>query len=240
MLPVSVTAVGGSNCTCHVIATPGFSVTGNVAPDTENPVPVRLAPFTVTAAVPVDVKVRFSVAAVPTGSLPKFKLVALSFNVGVPAAVPPVPLRDTLRLGCLLELLVIVSIPEAVPDVVGSNKTLNEVDWPGFRVTGNVAPVVENSCPLIVALLMMIASVPVDVMVIFCPDVVLSGTVPKVKLVGFTENVRPYPNIGTDPIKSNRKFRTAIRRIRVGITTPGLHSLCCRGLSSPALTRRAD
>jgi hypothetical protein len=47
----------GSNCTLSVAAWPGVSVTGKVAPETVKSVPVRVAEFTVTAVVPVDVKV---------------------------------------------------------------------------------------------------------------------------------------------------------------------------------------
>ena len=81
--------------------------------------PEMLAAFTVTAAVPVDVNVKYWLSRVPTGSLPKFRLVALSASVGVPPA--PVPLSETLPVGSAAELVVMVSVPVAAPDTVGSN-----------------------------------------------------------------------------------------------------------------------
>ena len=60
---------------------------GNVAPDTVNPVPDAAAEFTVTAAVPVDCRVRDCVAGVPTGTLPKATLLAPTVRVA-PAADP--------------------------------------------------------------------------------------------------------------------------------------------------------
>jgi hypothetical protein len=55
--PVAAPAAVGSNCTLNVAAWPGVSVAGKVAPETVKSVPVRVAEFTVTAVVPVDVRV---------------------------------------------------------------------------------------------------------------------------------------------------------------------------------------
>jgi hypothetical protein len=55
--PVAAPAAPGMNCTCNVIDWPGLSITGNSAPTILNPLPVTLAAFTVTAAVPVEVNV---------------------------------------------------------------------------------------------------------------------------------------------------------------------------------------
>jgi hypothetical protein len=60
----------------------GFSVNGKVAPDTVKPVPLTVAEFTVTAAVPVADKITVCVAAVFTESLPKVNVVALTVSVG--------------------------------------------------------------------------------------------------------------------------------------------------------------
>jgi hypothetical protein len=64
----------------------GFSVNGNVAPVTENPAPETVAEFTVTEAVPVDVRVTGCVAGVSSTTLPKARLVVLMLKVEVPPA----------------------------------------------------------------------------------------------------------------------------------------------------------
>jgi hypothetical protein len=60
-------------------------VIGNVDPETEKPDPLVDAPLTVTAAVPVDDKVRVCVVAVFTETLPNEMLVALMLSVGMAA-----------------------------------------------------------------------------------------------------------------------------------------------------------
>jgi hypothetical protein len=56
----------------------GFRVSGNVVPETVNPVPATLAAVTVTAEVPVDERVRVSVEAVFTLTLPNDRLEELT------------------------------------------------------------------------------------------------------------------------------------------------------------------
>jgi hypothetical protein len=67
-------------------------VTGKLDPDTENPVPVTVAEFTVTAADPLDVKVTVCTAWPFTVTAPNVMVVALTVRVGVvvpPDVVPP-------------------------------------------------------------------------------------------------------------------------------------------------------
>jgi hypothetical protein len=75
----------GSNFTLTVADWVGFRVTGNVAPDIVNPVPVSDAELMVTGAVPVEVNVTGSVDAVFTVTLPNARLAGLMVNVGTPA-----------------------------------------------------------------------------------------------------------------------------------------------------------
>ena len=56
-VPVAEPAVVGSNWTCRVAVWLGFSVKGKVAPETVKPVPEMLSELTVTAAVPLEVRV---------------------------------------------------------------------------------------------------------------------------------------------------------------------------------------
>ena len=89
---------------------PGFSVIGKVIPDIVKPVPVIVAALTVTAEVPVDVRVSGCVDGTLMVTFPNDKLVALMLRVGVPVAVAvPVPLRLITAVPLVEELLVIVT-----------------------------------------------------------------------------------------------------------------------------------
>ena len=118
-VPDAAPVVVGSNCTWIVTAMDGFRVTGNVAPVNVNPVPVMLAPLTVTGAVPDEVRVTGWLTVVPTGSLPKLTLLAFSVNCGV----VPVPVRLTVLVLPFDELLEMVIVPLAAPATVGSKVT---------------------------------------------------------------------------------------------------------------------
>jgi hypothetical protein len=75
-------AVCGSKLTSNVSAKVGFKVTGKVAPDMVNPVPLNVAELIVTGAVPVEVRTTGSVDEVFTVTFPKAKLAVLMFNEG--------------------------------------------------------------------------------------------------------------------------------------------------------------
>lgn len=84
------------------------------------------AELTVTAAVPDDVSVNDCVPEEFTATLPKLSVVALNDNCGVvAAAAAPVPLKDTVFVLLLDELLLIVSFPVADPVFVGANCTVS-------------------------------------------------------------------------------------------------------------------
>ena len=79
--PLAVPTAVGSNCTCSVSVSVGFSVTGKLLPPViEKPVPLIAAELIVTGAVPDDVSVSDCVVAVPTVTLPKLRLAALTVN----------------------------------------------------------------------------------------------------------------------------------------------------------------
>ena len=58
-------------------------MTGKLAPESENPVPVTEAELTVTAACPLDVKVTVCVAWEPTATSPNETFVALMLRFAV-------------------------------------------------------------------------------------------------------------------------------------------------------------
>jgi hypothetical protein len=74
----------------------------------------------------------------------------------------PVPLRLIKVEVPLVELLVTVSWPVSVPAVVGSNCTVSAAVWPGFKVSGKVAPVTENPIPAATAPVTVTAELPVE------------------------------------------------------------------------------
>jgi len=96
--PLAEPTVVGTNCSVMFADWPGFSVTGVVPLVMEKPVPETVAALTVTAAVPVDVRVIVWVVAEFTITLPNAMLVALMLSVGTaafncsenPIEVPPV------------------------------------------------------------------------------------------------------------------------------------------------------
>ena len=95
---------------------------GKLPPTMEKPAPVIAAEFTVTGDVPVDVSVKDCVVVVFTVTFPKLRLPALTVSWGLGAAVL-VPLRATVAVLPVEELLSMVSCPLALPVVAGSNCT---------------------------------------------------------------------------------------------------------------------
>jgi hypothetical protein len=73
----------------------GFKVSGKVAPETVNPIPVTPAAAIVTAEVPVDESVNVCVVGVFTFTLPKPMLPALTPSVGVPLPNSSAKICDT-------------------------------------------------------------------------------------------------------------------------------------------------
>ena len=65
---------------------PGVNMAAKVGELMENPVPVMESELMVTGAVPVDLIVRGKVAVVPSVTVPKLRLGALSASVEVPAS----------------------------------------------------------------------------------------------------------------------------------------------------------
>ena len=185
--PDPAPVVVGSNCTFNVTDWLGFKVTGNVAPDIVKPVPVNAAELMVTGAVPVEVSVTGCVDAAFTVTLPKVRLAALSVNCGLVAAVP-MPLRLTTAVPLVDELLWTVNWPDAAPVAVGSNCTFSVADWPGFKVTGNVAPDTVKPFPLGVAELIVTGAVPVEVNVRGSLVGVFTVTLPNVRLAALSVN----------------------------------------------------
>jgi hypothetical protein len=102
----------------------GFRVAGKLPATMEKPVPVMEAELTVTGEVPVEVRVIDWVVGEFTVTLPKLRLAVLTESCGLSPEGPtaaPVPLRATMELELVLELLPKVSCPTAAPAIVGWN-----------------------------------------------------------------------------------------------------------------------
>jgi hypothetical protein len=83
--PLTAPAAVGSNPIVRVAVWPGFRSIGALIPDTENPVPVTVAPLRMSCAVPEDVTVTDLLVAVFSRSVPNATLVALRVSPGVTA-----------------------------------------------------------------------------------------------------------------------------------------------------------
>jgi hypothetical protein len=125
--PDAAPAVVGLNFTWSVTDWLGLSVTGKVAPESVNPVPLRAAALIVTGAVPDEVSVTGRVALEFTVTLPNGSEFAPTVSCGVLATVP-VPLSGIFVVAPVVELLVMVSCPDAAPVVVGLNFTWSVTD----------------------------------------------------------------------------------------------------------------
>lgn len=185
--PDAAPVAAGSNCTRIVMAMFGFSVTGNVAPEKVNPAPVMLAPLTVTADVPVEVRVSDWLVAVPTGSFPKLKLALLKLSTGL-LEFAPVPLRATVAVPPFVELLDTVMVPLTAPVTVGAKLTCRLSDCPGLRVAGHAAPDIVKPVPERAAELIVTGAVPDELNVSICVEVVFSVTLPNARVVALTVN----------------------------------------------------
>ena len=83
--PLTAPKLVGSNLTVRVCTAPGLSVSGNVAPDTENPDPANVKELIVTGTSPEDVRVTDLVPGVFNTVLPKAKAFKLVLRLGIAA-----------------------------------------------------------------------------------------------------------------------------------------------------------
>jgi len=136
-VPLAAPAVVGANFTVNVVLCPAFTVSGVLMPLRVNPIPLIVAVEIVTLDPPVLVTVADRDWFDPSVTFPKLSVVG--FELRVPGVVLPLPDSATVRVG-FEALDKIVTVPLAVPDVVGANLTVNVVLWPAFKVRGVVIP----------------------------------------------------------------------------------------------------
>jgi hypothetical protein len=124
--PLTAPAVVGSKPIVSVAVWPGFRVIGALIPDTENPVPVTVAPLRMSSAVPEDVIVTDLLVAVFSSSVPNATLVALKLNPGVTAfscsgqvaETPPALAVSVAVCAVLTAVAVAVKAALAAPDAM--------------------------------------------------------------------------------------------------------------------------
>ena len=150
-------------------------------PLTLKPAPLALTCEMVTEELPVFVSVTLCDALLPTMMLLKLRLGGFADRVNV--AAKPEPLKGICE-GEFGALLVIVSVPETLPVVVGAKLTVRVVVAPGLMLKGSVRPVTPKPAPVAVAWEMVRVALPVLDRVTVWVLVVPTGTFPKLTLVG--------------------------------------------------------
>jgi hypothetical protein len=116
----------------------------------------------VSADLPEEVNVSDKAFDVPSVTLPKARVLALSVSVGTVAAVP-VPESATVEVVPVDELLTIVSLPVTAPAVLGANVMGTTNVCPGASVVGNAPDIPENPVPVIAPEVIVTAEVPDEV-----------------------------------------------------------------------------
>jgi hypothetical protein len=114
----------------------------------------------VTVEFPLFVRVTVWELELPALMLPKLSVAGLADSVTV--AATPVPV-SAMVLGELGALLVTVTVPAALPEVLGANSTLNEAVPPAATVAGVVSPLTLKVPPLTEICEMVRGAVPVFV-----------------------------------------------------------------------------
>jgi len=108
-----------------------LSVSGKVVPDIVKPAPDKVAPLTITAAVPLEVRVKDCVDGVPTATLPKATVLELTVRpatpgvVGGTTAATPVPVIATMSDALACASLAMIKLPVVAPAAMGSNCKLS-------------------------------------------------------------------------------------------------------------------
>jgi hypothetical protein len=144
MPPVALPAVVGANVTVKVVLAPALIDFGAVRLVVK-PVPETVAAVILRVALPVFVSVTVWLELLPTATLPK------ATGDGLIVIVACVAVPDPLKLignGDPGALLVIDTLPVALPAVVGANVTVKLVVWPGAMLAGALQPVSVKPVPV--------------------------------------------------------------------------------------------
>ena len=109
--PAAAPVAVGSNTILSVAVWLGFKVNGKVNPEMVKPVPLTVAPFMVSAKVPLDERISVCVAGVLITTSPKPTVAEFTVSVG-----PPAPSCRVKVLVALLMLAIRVTVTELLTD----------------------------------------------------------------------------------------------------------------------------
>src|SRR5437899_7518992 len=160
------------------------------------PAPVTVTPEMVTLEFPLLVSVTGNPLLPPTFTLPKLRLVGLAASRNV--ASTPVPLRARVR-GEPGALLVMETLPLALPVAEGANCALNVVFCPAASVSGRDKPLMLKPVPEALAAEIVTLAVPELVNVTVCDALLPTRTFPKLTLAGLDASV-PCTAVPLKPI----------------------------------------
>jgi hypothetical protein len=213
-VPLAAPVAVGLKVTVNEALCPAGIVTGRDKPLMLNTALDELAAVTVTLA-PLAVRVPDPVPVSPTWTLPRAR--AVGATVSCPGVVAvPVPESGTTKVGSDA-LEVIVTLPVTAPADGGVNKTLNVTLCPAVSVTGVEIPLTLNPVPLAATCEIVALEPPAFVIVSDSVWVVATGTLPKLRLVGFDTRVP-----GVVPVPDNGMVKVGFDAVEVTVTVPVL------------------
>ena len=179
--PVTLPTELGSKPTPKVLLLPGAMVRGVVKPVVLNPAPETLAEETVRFVVPVFLS---EIACELLLSVTTFPKLTLDGAAEISAWMP-VPVRDTVR-GEPMALLLIETLPVALPAEAGANCALSVVLNPELTVIGRANPLMLKPLPEALTAVIVKAAFPEFVRMMFCVELLPTWTLPKLQLAGLS------------------------------------------------------
>ena len=210
-LPEKLLAELGVNPMVTTEDPPGATDNGNVRPVRLKPVPASVAWVTLRFAVPAFRMVSDCVLATPTVTFPKLTLAGVTEI----CACTPVPL-NAIVAGEFVAVLVMVTLPERLAAVAGSNVTLNEVDCPAASVSGTVHPLTLNPVPLSLICETVTLELPVLVTVTLCVVLLPVAMLPKLSDTGLAVNC----SAEATPVPASATTRGELGALLTSVTLP--------------------
>lgn len=197
MFPEALPVVAGANCAVNVAPWPAEITSGVVRPMMLKPVPVVVAPETVTLAFPELLSVTVCLPVLPTVTAPKTALAGVALKVEL--CVTPLP-DNMIACGDPAALSVREMLPVLPPVAVGVNCALNVTVWPAAIVVGKVKPLIPNALPDTEARFTTTLLALVFVNVIGCVPLCPTITFPKLTVAGeiASPGCAPIPTSATD------------------------------------------
>src|SRR5260370_36614036 len=142
-VPVKLLAEAGAKLAVKEVVCPGVRGAGTDKPAMLKPAPEALAPEIVTRDVPELLSVMVCAPVLPTSTFPKLKLDGLGES-----AASMLLTASEATVGELYALLLIETLPDALPAAVRANCALKVLDCPGARENGKVNPLMPKPAPM--------------------------------------------------------------------------------------------